>query len=124
MPNRCLSGSSGLGDVKLMLFIGCETAVDGNPAAPYDGNLVQEAVGANHVDTAVGFTGTLVTWPFGDDYVAFLGDRLKNGDFISAAVFGAAQDTFNRWGIYAGYNSYWWQGRAYVDKVIPPAYGN
>ncbi len=33
-PNQCLSVVTGLGDIRLMLFAGCETADDGNPAAP------------------------------------------------------------------------------------------
>lgn len=122
-PNACLSTSTGLGDIRLMLFAGCETANDGNPNGAYKGNLLDWAHSARGVDTVAGFYA-LVTWPMGHDYASFAGARLASGETIAVALWQASIDVKNRWfGNAWGWNSITMTGSS-GDKIVPAAYGS
>ena len=125
-PDKCVAGSTGLSDIKFMLFAGCFTAQDEHPGTLHNGNIVKVAHVQQQVDNVWGFTGE-VTWPPGDDYAAFLGDRLAAGQTISYSMYWAFVDTYNRWfpapWASGGWDTSWGQGSS-TDKLIPPAYGN
>jgi hypothetical protein len=45
-----------LHNIRLMVFFGCDSGLDGKHGTPWDGNLVKEAVGDQGVGSAIGFT--------------------------------------------------------------------
>lgn len=121
-PHECLSTVGGLGDIRFMLFAGCESGLDGRVGTLKDGNLVDVAKYYG-VDNVWGFT-SLVYWPMGMDFASFLGIELKNGSTVDQAMWKAGQDVKNRWfGNAHGWTSQY--GR-YIggSKVVPAAYGS
>jgi hypothetical protein len=122
-PNACLSTyTSQIRDIRLMLFAGCHSGLDGKPGTLQDANLLDVARVVDGVDNAYGFSA-LVYWPMGNDYATFAGIELKSGSTINYGLWKAGQEVKNRWfGDAHGWNTL--VGGGYInDAIIPAAYG-
>jgi hypothetical protein len=118
-----------LSQMKLMAFISCYSAVDGNAGSPMFGNLLKEAVWNQGADSAIGFYGEIIHTqpiPFPPDTEWLWNDAfwhsLALGSRIDTAWYAGLQNIYTWWHAYYGFNDVAIYG-GFVT-IAPAAYGN
>lgn len=108
-------------DIRLMAFLGCETAKEGDRGGSYGGSLLRVAYSKLGVDSALGFKGT-VYWPWFDYWPKAFFTRTRMGDTVSQAAALAVDMTLVSTGTDAGSSSWYAYGGSV--KLKPAAYGS
>jgi hypothetical protein len=118
-----LRATAGLGDVRLMVFQGCETAKDtSNAGSLLDrGNLLYNAYYSRKVDSAIGFRGDIFT-PYYLDWAWEFYGALKSGKTVSSSALTASNWLEYHYLNPGGFDTYSTMNGA--TKIVPAAYGS
>ena len=123
-PDDCITDYVGgpISRMKLMLFAGCYTGMDGKPGMSYQGSLLRSASDGAGVDVAVGFN-TTVDWPAMDTWTDWFFGRLNNGYTTVDALQAAKNRVYAVYGSYRGTDM--WVARLNTNvKISPAGYGS
>ena len=108
-------------DIRLMAFLGCDTAKEGDPGGSYRGSLLRVANGLG-VDSALGFMDTIY-FPAFDWWPDAFFTRTRMGDTVSQAAAMAVDMVTYSVGWDAGSSS-WYVYAGGTVKLSPAAYGS
>lgn len=119
-PMTYIRSTAGLSDVRLMVFLACDTAADVNTTLPDHGNLMNNAYFNRGVDSTVGFTGSIL-WEGERYWSDMFFTNLSQGKSISTAASNAADYVMYTFMTYGGFDT----GRVYNGSptVLPAGFG-
>jgi hypothetical protein len=109
-------------DIRLMAFLGCDTAKEGDPGGSYGGSLLRVAYSKLGVDSVLGFKDT-IWFPAFDWWPKAFFTRTRMGDTVSQAAAMAVDMTIYSVGWDAGSSS-WYVYAGGSVKLSPAAYGS